>query len=90
MATKSFVFGRARKSSMLYFISDVGTSRIYLSLTLGTAKSKQLDKSCSFLDISYTFTELCTMNTNLNININCLFCFDIKFKNDKNQGINEI
>ena len=41
------VFGRARKPRMLCYISDVGIRGIYLSLTLGTAKFKQLDKSCS-------------------------------------------
>ena len=38
-----FFFGKARKLKMLYFESDVGIRCIYLSLTLGTAKFKQLD-----------------------------------------------
>ena len=33
-------------------ISYVGICGIYLSLALGTAKSKQLDESCSFVYIS--------------------------------------
>ena len=33
------------------FISDVGLCGVYLSLTLDTAKFKQLEKSCSFLKI---------------------------------------
>ena len=43
LATRILVFGRARKPKMFVFIFDVGARGIYLSLTLGTAKFKELD-----------------------------------------------
>ena len=49
---KEVCFGRARKPRMLCFISDVVIRGIYLSLTLGTAKFKQLVESYSLEDLS--------------------------------------
>ena len=40
---REMCFGRARKSRLFDFISDVGIRGINLSLALGTAKLKQLD-----------------------------------------------
>ena len=36
-----------KAKNVVFFISDVGTHGIYVSLTLGTAKFKQQDFSCS-------------------------------------------
>ena len=46
---------QGKKAEIVFdLISDVGICGIYLSLALGTAKFKQLDKSCSLGGVLYS------------------------------------
>ena len=48
LGNQEFCLWQGKQTENVVFISDVGIHGIHLSLTLGTAKFKQLDESCSF------------------------------------------
>ena len=50
---KNVHFWQGKKEKKVELISDVGICAIYLSMTLGTSKFKQLDLSCYFRKFSF-------------------------------------